>query len=584
VTTRSAPPAPRRWGAVASDLLVLGLGAAITAGVLAFAREFDAPYTPVAAISLAPSALPRYALYSLSRGVAALGLSYVFALAFGWTAARWRAAERLMLPAIDVLQSVPVLGFLPGLVLGLVALFPSRNTGLELAAILMIFTAQAWNLALAFYYALTNVPAPLREACQVAGWSRWRTFRQLELPASASALVWNGMLSMAGGWFFLMINEAFQLGAHDFRLPGVGSYMSLAVQRGDARAAVLALIAMAVMIVATDQLLWRPLVVAVQRYRVDDSAPVPVTGSWFLDVLRSARLPFAARRWRRRTAADARRVVRRMERPVSSARAALRRFRTTSGLGPWAERALGGTVVAGIASLGLWGCWRVGALLLAVSTGGWTQIAAAAGLTFVRVLAAVALATAWTLPAGVVIGRSPRLGRAVQPVIQLLASFPAPMLFPLVVLVLSQVHVGLGVGSVVLLVLSAQWYILFNVVTAVSAIPGQLEEATRVFHVRPAARWRALYLPSAFPGLVTGWITAAGAAWNASIVAEFVHAGARLETTTGLGSLISLATARGDFPLLAGGITVMSALVVSWNRLAWRPLARLAHTRYGSTQ
>jgi len=575
---------PPRSRAAASDLLVLGFGAAIIAVVLAFAHEFDAPYTPAAAISLAPSALPRYVAYSLARGVVALGFSYVFALAFGWTAARWRAAARVMLPAIDVLQSVPVLGFLPGLVLGLVALFPARNTGLELAAILMIFTAQAWNLALAFYYALTNVPAPLREACRVAGWSRWRTFRQLELPASATGLVWNGMLSMAGGWFFLMINEAFQLGAHDFRLPGVGSYMSLAVQRGDTRAAVLALIAMALMIVATDQFLWRPLVVAVQRYRVDDSAQPPVTGSWFLDVLRSVRLPLAARRWRRRTAVEARRVARQMERPVRSARAALRQLPTPSGLGPWAEGVLGGTVIALLAGLGLWGCWRLGALLVAVSTGGWTQIATAAGLTFVRVLVAVALATAWTVPAGVVIGRSPRLGHALQPVIQLLASFPAPMLFPLVILLLARAGIGLGIGSVALLVLSAQWYILFNVVAAVSAIPGQLEDATRVFRLRPAARWRTLYLPSAFPGLVTGWITAAGAAWNASIVAEFVHAGSRLETTTGLGSLISLATARGDFPLLAGGIVVMSVLVVSWNRLAWRPLALLAQTRYGTTQ
>ena len=573
-----------RASRVLPPLVVLAVGTAVIAAVVAFAREFEAPFAPTAAISLAPGMLPFYTALSLTRGVVALVFSYLFALAFGWTAARWRGAARVMLPAIDVLQSVPVLGFLPGLVLGLVALFPARNTGLELAAILMIFTAQAWNLALAFYYALTGVPAPLREACRVAGWSRWRTFRQLELPASATGLVWNGMLSMAGGWFFLMINEAFQLGAHDFRLPGVGSYMSLAVQRGDTRAAALALLAMALMIVATDQFLWRPLVVAVQRFRVDDSAQPPVASSWFLDVLRAARLPLAVRRVRRRTALEARRVVRQIARPVRAAGATLRQLPTPAGLGPWTERALGGAVLALIAGLGLWGCWRLGALLLAVPSAGWKAIAVAAGLTFVRVLVAVALATAWTVPVGVVIGRSPRLGRAVQPVIQLLASFPAPMLFPLVVLLLARAGIGLGIGSIALLVLSAQWYILFNVVAAVSAIPGQLEEATRIFRLRPVARWRTLYLPSAFPGLVTGWITAAGGAWNASIVAEFVHAGSRLETTTGLGSLISLATAHGDFPLLAGGITVMSVLVVSWNRLAWRPLARLAQTRYGSTQ
>src|SRR5881275_3292931 len=226
------PPPLRRLGL--ADVVMLCLLGGVIATVVAFAREFEAPFLQAVRIDLRPAALPRYTLYSLMRGVLALLISYLFALGFGWAAARSRAAERLLLPLLDILQSIPVLGFLPGLVLGLVALFPTRNVGLELAAILMIFTAQAWNLALSFYSSLKGLPAPLREACKVAGWKASRTFWQLEVPAAAQGLVWNGMLSMAGGWFFLMVNEAFRLGDRDYRLPGIGSYMSVALDRGNA--------------------------------------------------------------------------------------------------------------------------------------------------------------------------------------------------------------------------------------------------------------------------------------------------------------------------------------------------------------
>src|SRR6266446_3688097 len=275
------PPAPPGL----ADVAILCLLGGVIATVVAFAREFQAPFAQAVQIDLRPAALPRYTLYSLSRGVTALVISYLFALAYGWTAAKSRAAERLLLPLLDILQSIPVLGFLPGLVLGLLALFPARNMGLELAAILMIFTAQAWNLAFSFYNSLKALPQPLRDACRVAGWPPGRTFRQLEVPAAAQGLVWNGMLSMAGGWFFLMVNEAFRLGDHDFRLPGVGAYMSVAVEHGDSRATALALVAMAVMIVASDRLLWRPLVVWAQKYRLDDSAGGPAEESWILGVL-----------------------------------------------------------------------------------------------------------------------------------------------------------------------------------------------------------------------------------------------------------------------------------------------------------
>jgi NitT/TauT family transport system permease protein len=577
------PPLLRRLGP--ADVVMLCLVGGAIATVVAFAREFEAPLQPAVQIDLRPAALVRYTLYSLTRGVLALAISYLFALAFGWTAARSRAAERLLLPMLDILQSIPVLGFLPGLVLGLLALFPTRNMGLELAAILMIFTAQAWNLALSFYNSLKSLPEPLRDACRMAGWSAWRTFRQLEVPAAAQGLVWNGMLSMAGGWFFLMVNEAFRLGGRDYRLPGVGSYMSVALDRGDVGAMALAVTAMVVMIVGVDQVLWRPLVVWVEKFRLDETTGGAVRegrGSWVLELVRRARLVRRAAVLRRRAYRTALLAARPFERPwraalpgavVRASRALLDDRR--------ARRAAGALVIALLAAGAVWGLQGLVLLVARLRGPEWARLFGAAGLTFARVMGAVLLATAWALPAGVVIGRSPRLARALQPVIQVVASFPAPMLFPLVVLLFERLGVGLGLSSVALLVLAGQWYILFNVIAAVAAIPEQLRDAATVFRLSPLARWRALYLPAAVPALVTGWVTAAGGAWNGSIVAEYIEVGGGLRMTEGLGSLISDATARANFPLLAGGIALMSLIVVGWNRLVWRRLMEWAQARFG---
>src|SRR5947209_4693086 len=496
--TALTPPVLRRLGL--ADVVILCLVAGAIATVVAFAREFEAPFLQAVRIDLRPAALPRYTLYSLMRGVLALLISYLFALGFGWAAARSRAAERLLLPLLDILQSIPVLGFLPGLVLGLVALFPTRNVGLELAAILMIFTAQAWNLALSFYNSLKALPDPLRDACKVAGWPPRRTFWQLEVPGAAQGLVWNGMLSMAGGWFFLMVNEAFRLGDRDYRLPGVGSYMSVALDQGNVSAMALA-------------------------------------------ILRGPRLA--------------------LENPV-------------------ARKLAGALLVAGIAAVAALGLWRLWLLLAQLGPPEWGQLASSAALTFARVMGAVIVSTAWALPAGVVIGRSPRLARALQPVIQVVASFPAPMLFPIVVLLFARPGVGLGVGAVAPMVLAGQWELLFHVISPVAAVPEQFKDAATVFRLSTGARWRTLYLPAAFPALVTGWVTAAGGAWNGSIVAEYIEAGGTLRVTRGLGSLISEATAHANFPLLAGGIALMSLIVVRWNRAVWRSLTVWAQTGFGA--
>jgi NitT/TauT family transport system permease protein len=566
------------------DVAVLCLLGGVIAMVVAFARQFEAPLRQAVQIDLRASALPRYALYSLSRGVSALLISYLFALGFGWAAAKSRVAERLLLPMLDILQSIPVLGFLPGLVLGLMSLFPTRNVGLELAAILMIFTAQAWNLALSFYGSLKGLPAPLREASQMSGWGPSRTFWRLEVPAAALGLVWNGMLSMAGGWFFLMVNEAFRLGDHDYRLPGIGSYMSVALDQGNAPAMARAVIAMIVMIVCVDQLLWRPLVVWVEKFRLDDTAGATET-SWVLEFLRRARLPRRIAVLRRRAFLTARRATAPLYRPLQAATWPMlgkgQRFRVTH---PVVRRAGTAVLAAGIAAGAMFGLWNLGLLLRRLGPGDWGMLAMTGGLTFARVLGAVALATAWALPAGVIIGRSPRLARRMQPIIQVVAAFPAPMLFPLVILLLERMGIGLGLGALVLMVLSGQWYILFNVISGVAALPEQFKDAATVFQLSNVARWRTLYLPAAFPALVTGWLTAAGGAWNGSIVAEYIEVGGTLRTTSGLGSLISEATAHANFPLLAGGIALMSLMVVGWNRLMWRPLMRWAQYRFGLGQ
>jgi NitT/TauT family transport system permease protein len=563
-----------------ADVAVLCLLAGGIAAVVAFAREVEAPFRQAVQIDLSLAALPRYTLYSLSRGVAALCVSYLFALGFGWAAAKSGVAERLLLPLLDILQSIPVLGFLPGLVIGLMALAPDRNLGLELAAILMIFTAQAWNLALSFYQSLKGLPTPLREACQLAGWRGSRMFWRLEVPAAAQGLVWNGMLSMAGGWFFLMVNEAFQLGGSDFRLPGIGSYMSVALDQHNVPAMVGAIVMMVAMIVSVDQLLWRPLVVWVEKFRLDDTARGQAPTSWMLEFLRRARLPkrvaLVQRRLKRLTAP--------LFRPLWASALPVIARGPRFGPHPRLMQAAGVVLIAVIgagAALGLWNLWL---LLSQLHGGDWGKLVETGGLTFIRVMGAVALATAWALPAGVIIGRSPRLATLLQPVIQVVASFPAPMLFPIVILVLERAGIGLGLGAVVLMVLSGQWYILFNVIAAVSAIPEQLKEAVTVFQLSPLARWRRLYLPAAFPALVTGWITAAGGAWNGSIVSEYVEVGGRLQATRGLGSLISEATASANFPLLAGGIALMSLMVVGWNRFVWRSLARWAQLRFGMAQ
>ncbi|MBI3836672.1 MAG: ABC transporter permease subunit [Planctomycetia bacterium] len=554
--------------------LVLGL-AGMVAIVIEFAQEWETVPQAAVEIDLHPAALIRYTFFSLSRGLLAYVISLIFTLAYGYWAANDAIAERVLLPLLDVLQSVPVLGFMPGVVLGLVAAFPSSNVGLELAAIIMIFTGQAWNMTFSFYYSLRSIPPVEREVATLYHFNWWQRFKWMEVPSAMMGLVWNSMMSMAGGWFFLMIIESFRLGHRDFRLPGIGSYMSVAVDEGHTGAMLWAIFAMVLMIVTLDQLLWRPVVVWAQKFRVEEGAGDQIAmTSWFLDLLRRSRILAAATDASASLTSTADRVFPPL-RPAEQTQHASPAPPATS-VTRW-------TSMLCLIALGVvlfWGAARLAVLVSSVSLTQWEHTLAAAMLTLVRVLISTAIGTLWALPAGLAIGLSPRLSRIFQPIVQVVASFPAPMLFPLVIAGFTWGGISLGWGSILLMLLGTQWYILFNVIAGAMTIPADLREAAKSYRIGGWRRFTTLYAPGVFPFLVTGWITAAGGAWNASIVAEYVTFRGQVLTANGLGAQISDAAQRADFSLLAASLFVMSAVVVVFNRTVWRRCYSLAQQRF----
>ena len=567
--TRPSLPHPSSWF---SDLSVVAVLAALLYGIARAAQHWQAPLQPRVEIDLSLWALPGYTLLSLLRGVAAYGVSLAAALGYGYLAAHRPRAERLLLPLLDVLQSIPVLGFLPGAVLVLVALFPHTNAGLEIASILMIVTSQVWNLAFSFYQSLRGIPLELREASQLYRFNWWQRFRRVKLPAAAVGLAWNSMMAMAGGWFFLMICESFTLGAQDFRLPGLGAYISVAISQRRASAILGGLAAMVLMIILVDVCVWRPVLVWVQKFRMEETAPALRRDSLILSWLSRSWLTKAAMAGIAHPLSEW--LASRAALPEAAARRAM------GGRAAWLWRVLGLVLITAAGCLVLWGVGRLIQLLVHLTAAEWRAVLAGAALTCLRVAAAVLLSSLWVIPVGICIGRSERWCSRLQPLVQIAASFPAPMLYPLILLGLHAFGLTLGIGAVFFMLIGTQWYILFNVIAGASAVPTDLREAAQAYHFTPAQRWRTIWWPAVFPYLITGWITAAGGAWNASIVAEYVAVGPRVSVTTGLGSLISLAAGRGRYDLLSAGVLVMAVLVVLINRYLWKPLYRLAETRY----
>ena len=559
----------RTWP-ILVEILIFGAGLAFFYGLLVIAETWGGPFSPAAPISRSPQALPAYAANSLLRVLIAYLLSLLFTLVYGYIAAYNAKAERIMIPLLDILQSIPVLSFLPGVMLAMVALFPHSQLGVELGSILLIFTGQVWNMTFSLYASLKSIPQELREAARVYRFNWWQRFIQLELPYAAIVLVWNSMMSVAGGWFFLMACEMFVLGERDFRLPGLGSYLQTAASAGDTTAILWGLGAMIGIIVLLDLLLWRPVIAWVEKFKLEQVESASVPRSTVLNFLRRSMIVANLKRKVFRPLGD--RANRYFERSID---------RPNLPLGSpiwrvWAERALTVTLAAAIG----YGLVRSGTMMAGLNRSEIAEIVSGAAMTLMRVMVALFIGAAWTIPAGVAIGFSPRLARVAQPLAQIAASVPATALFPVVLLVLVQAGGGLAIGSIVLMLLGTQWYILFNVIAGAMAIPTDLKEAASISRLRTVDRWRLLILPGIFPYLITGLVTAAGGAWNASIVAEYFHFKGQTLMTTGLGATISHATDKGNFDLLLAATIVMSTMVVTINRLVWRRLYRLAETRF----
>jgi NitT/TauT family transport system permease protein len=551
------------------DVLVFAAVFAVFCGVVAVARYWLGAASPAAAISRSPRMLPLYAFYSLVRISIAYLLSLVFAVLYGYLAAYNRRMEGVMIALLDILQSIPVLSFLPGVMLAMVSLMPARQVGIELGAIILIFTGQVWNMAFSFYTSLKSIPRELREASSIYRFSSWQRFFQLELPYGTIGLVWNSMVSVAGGWFFLMACEMFVLGKRDFRLPGLGSYLQTAAGAGDTRSMLWGLAAMIGVIVLLDQLVWRPVIAWAEKFKFEQVESSAVASSPVLDLLRRSR---ALDKLQRAVFAPLWESISR----YCAERGAAARESTPPRWGRPVAVLGAGAALGGIA----WAGYETFQLLKGVSGHEFVLTVQAAAVTFLRVNAALLIASLWTIPAGVAIGFHPRLARLAQPLCQIAASVPATALFPVLVLALVSAGGGLGAGSVLLMLLGTQWYILFNVIAGASAIPSDLREAADLFRFRSVDRWLTLILPGIFPYLVTGLVTASGGAWNASIVAEYFHFQDHILSTFGLGAQISSATDSGRFDQLLLSTMVMAALVVSVNRLVWRPLYHLAETRY----
>jgi NitT/TauT family transport system permease protein len=554
-------------GNLLTDIPILFAGLALFYGLLALARYWTGPINTHAEIRLDAWALPVYAAYSVARIASAYLLSLVVAIAYGYIAARNAKAERLMIPLLDTLQSIPVLCFLPGVMVAMVALFPTRQLGVEFGSILLIFTGQVWNMAFSFYSSLKNLPREMMEAAELYRLSWWQKFMQLELPASAIGLVWNSMMSVAGGWFSLMVCEMFVLGNRDFRLPGLGSYLQTASNAGDTRAILWGLAAMIGVIVMIDQLIWRPVIAWSEKFKFEQVEAANTQRSPVLDFLRRSR--FLARVGEKTVTPLREKIALHFAREP---RAVSRPSTARLGIG-WALAAVS---IGGI----LYAMLRMTEMLAAISRPEAGRIFIGAGATFLRVELTLVLAGLWTIPVGVYIGMRPRLAEFAQPLAQVAASVPATALFPIVLLLLIRVGGGLGIASIVLLLLGTQWYILFNVIAGAMAIPTDLKEVCDVYHFGQIERWRKLILPAIFPFLLTGFVTASGGAWNASIIAEYFKFQNHTFTVTGLGAVISRATDDGNFPVLLGATVMISAMVVTVNRLLWRRLYSLASTKF----
>jgi NitT/TauT family transport system permease protein len=560
---------PNVWDAIAFSLII--------AGFVMVAHEARVTSQPLAVIatapvSLDPANLPEYALRTMMRMIAAIIASLVFTLVYATLAAKSRRAELVMIPILDILQSVPVLGFLSFTVAFFLGLFPGRVLGAEIAAIFAIFTSQAWNMTFSFYQSLRTVPRDLEEAATSFRLSGWQKFWRLEVPFAMPGLVWNAMMSMSGGWFFVVASEAISVGDTTITLPGIGSYVALAIQQQNLVAVGFAVLTMFIVIMVYDQLLFRPIVAWAEKFRFEQTSSQEVPRSWMLDLFRRARV------WSRVSAPFAR-LIRRVAGLHFRLPARISGFLSFS-----ASRRTGRVVDAVWLMLVLaaagYALWEVVAFVRTTLTLEDARRAVLAGaVTLLRVIVLMALATLVWVPIGVWVGLRPRMAQKVQPLAQFLAAFPVNLVFPVVVVAIVRLRLDPDIWLSPLMVLGTQWYILFNVIAGASSFPSDLKEAAANFRLTGWQWWFKVMLPGVFPYYITGAITASGGSWNASIVAEVASWGDTRLSATGLGAYIAHATEDGDYPRIVLGIAVMSLYVVLFNRILWRPLYGFAERR-----
>jgi len=560
---------PSRWDLLAA-LLVLGF-------IALFADASSTLVRPLSSLtreplSLDPANLPGYALLTAMRMLIALGVSLVFTLTYATWAAKSQRAGTLLVPLLDILQSIPILGFISITVVFFLSLAPGKIFGAEIAAVFAIFTSQAWNMAFSFYQSLRTVPEELTEAGRMFGMNAWARFWRIEVPFGMPALIWNMMMSMSGGWFFVTLSEAISVGHTTIALPGIGSYIAQAIAEKNLHAIFWAIGTMLIVILIYDQLLFRPLVAWADRFRFDNEDSEEQPESWVLNVVRRSTLMD-------RIAAPFQSFMHRTYRFS----APLRRpaHRTAPAISPRIADIVWALFLIALAAYAL---WRIYELLAGAL--GWSDIVGALGLgaiTMLRVTLLIALASLVWTPIGVYVGMRPHLAHIIQPVAQFMAAFPANLLFPLAVFVIVRLSLNPDIALSPLMVLGTQWYILFNVIAGAAAMPRELRDVGTNLQVKGWLWWRKIALPAIFPFYVTGAITASGGSWNASIVAEVASWGSQTLRAHGLGAYIADATAAGDFHKIVLGIATMSFFVVVVNRLFWRPLYWYAERRYRLT-
>jgi NitT/TauT family transport system permease protein len=557
---------PNIWDAVA---LILVIGAMVL--IVYGGEQTTLPLSAldIAPVSLDPANLPLYALRTTMRMLLAIVCSIVFTFSYAALAAKSRRAEIVLIPLLDILQSVPILGFLTFTVVFFMNLFPGNVLGAELACVFAIFTSQAWNMTFSMYQSIRNVPKDLEEASLSFHLSGWQRFWRLDVPFAMPGLIWNTMMSMSGGWFFVVASEAITVGNTTVTLPGIGSYVALGIQQQNLAAIGYAILTMLLVIIAYDQLLFRPVVAWADKFRFEQTASGDAPSSWMLDLFRRTRAlraltyPFAA-----------------LNRAVSNLRVALpASLKMPVKNGPpsrlvdvlWLAIIAASTFYAGLRAYQyLSATLRPADVLAAVGFG---------LITLLRVIVLIALATLIWVPVGVWIGLRPKLAERIQPLAQFLAAFPANLAFPVFVVIIVRYGLNANVWLSPLMILGTQWYILFNVIAGASAFPTDLREAAGSFHLKGWRWWIKVILPGIFPYYITGAITASGGSWNASIVAEVASWGDTHLTAAGLGAYIATATEAGDFPRVVLGISVMCILVTLFNRLLWRPLYAFGERR-----